>query len=79
MIISLGIVINSFIPNGIFTIINWISPFSFKGLFGGIFHFYSDLNRHYVSKHWRPCLDAGIAASDLGLHCLSMSHKKDDK
>ena len=29
-------------PNGFPPLINWISPFPFKGLPGGIFQFYSD-------------------------------------
>ena len=40
-------------------------------LFGVFFHFYSNSNS--VSKQWIP----NFAASDLGLHCLPMYHKKD--
>ena len=57
------------------TVINWTSPFPFKALLGGIF--IQILTEHFVSKLWRPRLDA--AASDLGLYCLRLSHKKDDR
>ena len=43
----------------------------------GIFHFYSILKENPVSKQWRTLSDAAFAASDLVLHCLPMSHKKD--
>ena len=31
----------------------------------------------YASKQWRPYSDAHSVESDLGQHCLPMSHKKD--
>ena len=49
-------------------LINWTSPFPFLGLLGGIFHFYSNFKRNFC-----------LAASDLVLHCLPMSHKKDTR
>ena len=56
------------------TFINWTSPFPFKGLLSGIFHFYSNLDGTI-------CLQANSGdtdvVSDLSLHCLPMSHKKD--
>ena len=32
-----------------------------------------------VSKQSRPRSDAACAMSDLGLHCLPVSHKKDSR
>ena len=32
------------------TTINWTSPFQFKGLLGGIYHFYSNLNRTFYKQ-----------------------------
>ena len=62
------------------TCINWNSPFLFKGMLGGIFHFYSNLNgtfcKQTVETLIRRCVLRSVA-SDLGLHCLHMSHKKD--
>ena len=51
------------------------SLFQILGVLGGIFHFYSNLNRTFckqtvVVSNQMPC----SAASDLGLHCLPMSH-----
>ena len=65
--------VNPYKPNGISTIINWTSPFPFKGLLGGIFHFYSNFKRTLCKQ----TVETRSAASDLGLHCLPMSHKKD--
>ena len=41
------------------------------------FTFIQTLIEHSVSKQWRPDQMPRIAVSGLGLHCLSMSHKKD--
>ena len=59
------------------TLLNWTSPFSFKGLERGIFHFYS--REHSVANTGDPDQTPLSAASDLGLHCFPryMSHKKD--
>ena len=38
-------------------------------MLGGIFHFYSNFKRTFCKQT--------VAASDLGLHFLPMSHKKD--
>ena len=35
---------------GFHTIINWTSPFSIKWLLGGVFYFYSNLNRTTIFK-----------------------------
>ena len=43
------------------------------GVFGGIFQFHSSSNRTFSEPDQTP----RSAASDLGLCCLSMSHKKD--
>ena len=59
------------------TIINWNSPYLFKGMLGGIFHFYSNFNRKFYKQTVKTLIRCHIfAASDLGVHCLSMSHKK---
>ena len=56
------------------TLINWTSPFTFEGLSGCIFfHFYSNFNRTLCKQ----TVENLIAASDLVLHCLPMSHQKD--
>ena len=55
-------------------LINWISPFLFYGLMGGSFHFYLIFNRANCED---PDQTPHSAASDLGLPCLPMSHKKD--
>ena len=46
------------------TLITWTNPFPFKGMLGCIFHFIQILIERSV-------------ASDFGLYCLPMSHKKD--
>ena len=55
------------------TFIEWTSPFSSKGLLDVVFHSYSNLIR-------TPCKQTvenlQPVASDLGLYCLFMSHKK---
>ena len=35
------------------------------------------LMENYASKQWRPDQTPHSVVSDLGLHCLPMSHKKD--
>ena len=42
------------------SLINWTSPFSILGLFGGSFHFYSFLKETSVSKQWWTWTDAGF-------------------
>ena len=54
-----------------------MSLFQILGVLGGILHFIPILIEHSVSKQWRIWSDAVSAASDLGLRCLPMSHKKD--
>ena len=49
------------------TVINWRSPFPILGLLGGIFHFYSNFKRNFCKR------------TVENLHCLPMSHKKDDR
>ena len=46
--------------------------FSFKGMLGGIFQFYSNCNRTFPKQ----IVDILIRRRVLDLHCLSMSHKK---
>ena len=52
--------------------INWMSPFPNLGLLGGIVHFYSNYKRNFCKQTVES-----LAASDLVLHCLPVSHKKD--
>ena len=49
---------------------NWTCPFPFEGLSGIGFPF-------HASKKERPDQTPHNAASDLGLRCLPLSHKKD--
>ena len=53
------------------TIINWTGPF--PGLLSGIFHFYSNFKRAFCKQ----TVETQNVASDLGLHCLRTSHKKE--
>ena len=55
------------------SIINWTSPFPFSGMLGGIFHFSSNFDRNLCKQ----TVETQNAASDLGLHYLPTSHKKD--
>ena len=52
----------------------WTNPFPFQWLFGGSFHFYSNVNR--AANSGDPDQTPPHAASALDLHCLHMSHKK---
>ena len=65
-------------PNGISHLIDWNSRFLFKGVLGGIFHFYSRFYRK-LCKQTVETLTRQLhsVASDLSLHYLPMSHKKD--
>ena len=58
------------------TVINWTSSFPFEGLLGGIFHFYSNFNRTLCKQTLE---NDQTPSSDLGLHCLPMSHKKETR
>ena len=49
-----------------------------KGCWMVFFIFIQILIVHSVSKQWRPWSDAAFVASDPGLRCLPMSHKKDE-
>ena len=53
------------------TIINLTGPF--PGLLGGIFHFYSNFKRAFCKQ----TVETKNVASDLDLHCLRTSHKKE--
>ena len=61
------------------TVINWNSPFLFKGVLNGIFHFYSNFNRTSCKQIVETDQMPHSAASDLGLHYLPMSYKKDTR
>ena len=58
------------------TVINWISPFLFKGLFDGSFHFYSNFDRTFCNQTVETDQMLCSAASGLGIHCLPLSHNK---
>ena len=58
------------------TLISRKSPIPNLGVFSGICNFYSNVKKNSVSKHWNPYQTSRSVASDLGLHCLSMSNKK---
>ena len=56
---------------------NWRSPFTNSRVVGWYFSFFIRiLVKHYVSNSSDPDQTPRIA-SELGPHCLSMSHKKD--
>ena len=46
-------------------------------LLGGKFQFIQILKAHFVSKSVKPDQTPRAVASDLGFHCLLMSHKKE--
>ena len=57
-------------------IINWTSPLPFKGLLGGIFQFYSNFNiTSYMQTVKTMIRGRHSMGSDLGLYCLTLSHK----
>ena len=56
----------------------WTSPFPILGLLGGILHLYSNFKRKlYLQTVEKPDQTPQSTASDLVLHCLLMSNKKD--
>ena len=57
-------------------IINCTSPFPILELLCDIFHFYSYFKRNFCKNSGEPDQKPRFAASDLVLHCISMSHKK---
>ena len=61
-------------------IIIWMSPFSFLGVLGVIFIFLSHFSMKFLRAN-RIAPDGALrsAASHLGLFCLPMSHKRDDR
>ena len=60
-------------------VINWNSPFLFKGMLGGIFHFYSSFNIKLCKQTVETLIKPNSVASDLGLHYSCMSHKEDSR
>ena len=55
-----------------------MSPFPILGLMGVFFHFYSNFKRNFCKQNSEePDQTPHFAASDLVLHFLHMSHKKD--
>ena len=59
------------------TLISRTIPFPILGVSGGIFHLYQILIDRTVSKLGDPLQIPHKVVSDLGLHCLPMSPKKD--
>ena len=61
------------------TLISRTAPFPILGVLGGIFHFYSNFDRTFCKQTCSGDTDQTphSAVSDLGLHCLPVSHKKD--
>ena len=53
------------------------SLFQILGVLGGIFHFYLNSYRAFYDETGDPDQTPRSVASDLGLRCLPMSHKKD--
>ena len=71
---------NPFSRNGISHSSIGLVHYRFKGCWVVFFNFIQILIGYSVSKQWRPWSDAafcGVWSSDLGMHCLPMSHKKD--
>ena len=60
-------------------LINWLSLFPILGLSGGIFSFLFKILMELSTKSVDSDLMLQHATSDLGLHCLPMSHKKDGR
>ena len=58
-------------------LIDWTSPLQILGLLGGIFHFIQVLKETLFTNRGEPDQTLHFAATDLVLHCLPMSHKKD--
>ena len=67
--------VNPFKPIGISRSCH-LDQCTFSGLLGGIFRFVKKIIEHYVTEQRRPGPEPQHVASDLGLHCLHMSHKK---
>ena len=60
------------------TCIRRTSPFPILGVLGGIFHFIQILIQHILlANSENPDQTPHSVVSDLGLHCLLVSHKKD--
>ena len=59
------------------TLISRTSPFQILGVVGDIFHYSKILIEHSVSNCEDPDQTPQFVVSDLGLHCLPMSHVKD--
>ena len=62
-------------------LINWTSPFPSLGVSGELFHFYSFSNRMILllANREDPDQMPRSVASDLGLHCLPISQKRDTR
>ena len=60
------------------TFINWTNPIQILGLLGSKFQFHSNFKKVILQANSaEPDQTPRSAASDMVLHCLSMSHKKD--
>ena len=61
-------------------LINWTSPFPILGLLGVFFPFLFKFEKKLLyANRGEPDQMPRFAASDLVLHCLPMSHKKDTR
>ena len=61
-------------------LINWTRPFPILEMSGLRCHFYSIANRYScLVNSENPDQTPRFAASDLGLHCLPMSHEWDSR
>ena len=58
-------------------LIDWTRPFRILEFLGGIFQFYSNFRRLLLyATSGKPDQTPRFVTSDLVLHCLPMSHKK---
>ena len=70
--------IYQFMPNGISFSYQLDQSISVLRVAGGILHFNSNFNRTFCEPNsGDPYQRLQNTASDLGLHCLCMSHKKE--
>ena len=75
--INQGIKIRSSKDNPFKSNIDQVSVLKVFTWLSGIFNFSSNVIEHSIRIHEDPDQMLRSVASDLGLHCLPMSHKKD--
>ena len=59
------------------TLIRWMTPFPLLGVLGGIYIFHLNFDSLLYAISGDSDQTPNLAASDLGLRYLHMSHKKD--